>query len=54
MVSDDVAEPMVKPADCVCAGDELSVTLTVKVDALAEVGMPEIVPLGDNESPAGS
>ena len=54
MVSGDAAvAPIVNPADCVCAGDPLSVTLTVKVDALAEVGTPEMVPLEDSESPTG-
>jgi hypothetical protein len=40
-------------ADAVCAGDELSVTVTVKLDVPVVVGFPEITPALDMESPAG-
>lgn len=41
-------------ADFVCAGEPLSVTVTVKLEAALEVAVPEITPLGEIERPAGS
>jgi hypothetical protein len=40
-------------ADAVCAGDPLSVTVTVKLDVPVFVGVPEITPPLDIVSPAG-
>jgi hypothetical protein len=45
---------MVNAADCVCEGNPLSVTVTTKFEDEVEVGIPEIIPEDDNESPAGS
>lgn len=41
-------------ADAVCAGDALSAAVTVKLDVPVFVGVPEIAPLLDSDSPAGS
>jgi hypothetical protein len=40
-------------AEAVCAGDALSVTVTVKVDVPVAVGVPEITPAFDIVNPAG-
>jgi hypothetical protein len=40
-------------ADAVCAGDALSVTVTVKVDVPVVVGVPEITPAFVIVNPAG-
>jgi hypothetical protein len=40
-------------ADAVCAGELLSVTVTVKLDVPAVVGVPEITPPLDIVNPAG-
>jgi signal recognition particle GTPase len=41
-------------ADAVCAGDVLSVAVTVKLDVPAFVGVPEITPALESDSPFGS
>jgi hypothetical protein len=41
-------------ADCVCAGDPLSVTLTANVEVPLAVGVPEITPALESARPAGS
>jgi hypothetical protein len=40
-------------AEAVCAGDALSLTVTVKFDAPVAVGVPEITPALDIVNPAG-
>ena len=40
-------------ADAVCAGDPLSVTVTVKLDVPVFVGVPETTPPLDIVNPAG-
>jgi hypothetical protein len=40
-------------AEAVCAGDPLSVTVTVKLEVPVAVGEPEITPALDIDSPAG-
>jgi hypothetical protein len=40
-------------ADAVCAGEELSVTATVKLEVPLAVGVPEITPALDRLSPVG-
>jgi hypothetical protein len=44
---------IVSLADCVCTGLLLSCTLTVKVDEVPLVGVPEISPVEERVSPAG-
>jgi hypothetical protein len=41
-------------AEAVCAGDALSVTVTVKLAVPVFVGVPVITPPLDSDSPAGS
>ena len=41
-------------AEAVCAGDALSVTVTVKFDVPVFVGVPEITPALESDSPLGS
>ena len=41
-------------ADAVCAGDPLSVTVTVKLDVPVFVAVPEIAPELESDRPAGS
>jgi hypothetical protein len=41
-------------ADCICAGDPLSCTVTVNVAVPLAVGVPEITPALDSAKPAGS
>ena len=41
-------------ADAVCAGDALSVAVTVKLDVPVFAGVPEITPALDSDNPAGS
>ncbi len=41
-------------ADAVPAGDELSLTLGVKVKVPALVGVPEIAPLLERDTPGGN
>jgi hypothetical protein len=48
------AAASVRIADCVCTGELLSLTETVKLLEPLEVGAPEIVPVDDIERPAGS
>ena len=40
-------------AEAVCAGDALSFTVTVKLDVPVFVGVPEITPPLESDSPAG-
>ena len=44
---------IVSLADCVCTGLPLSCTLTVNVDVVPLVGVPEISPVEARVSPAG-
>jgi hypothetical protein len=41
-------------AEAVCAGDSLSFTATVKFEVPLAVGVPDITPALDSDSPAGS
>ncbi len=45
---------IVSVADCVSTGELLSLTLTVKLEEPLEVGVPEIVPVGEIERPVGN
>jgi hypothetical protein len=45
---------IVSVADCIWIGEPLSLTLTVKLEELPEVGVPEIVPVDAIERPAGN
>jgi hypothetical protein len=40
-------------ADCVCAGDPLSFTFTANVKVPLAVGVPEITPALESDSPLG-
>jgi len=40
--------------DCVWSGDPLSLTVAVKVEPPAAVGVPEMTPVDERESPAGN
>jgi hypothetical protein len=41
-------------ADCVCAGDPLSFTMTANVEVPLAVGVPEITPALESARPAGN
>ena len=50
----DAAATIVRLADCVWAGVPLSVTVTAKLDDELNVGVPDITPELERESPRGN
>jgi hypothetical protein len=48
------ATAIVSDADCDSTGELLSLTVTVKLADPFDVGFPEMVPVDESESPAGS
>ena len=49
-----LGETLIDPLfEVVCTGEPLSLAVTVKFETWLVVGVPEIVPPGESESPAG-
>jgi hypothetical protein len=48
------ATAIVSDTDCDWTGELLSLTVTVKLEDPFDVGFPEMVPVDESESPAGS